>query len=107
MISLRNRYIAGFLGLIFAFALAPVELFHHHEWESELCQENELHFADHSIDCELADFSISKMHPKTDAQEQISNKLYDLYTALPELDVPKPLPYFLRDRGPPELNDRF
>jgi len=35
-------------------AIIPAETFHHHDFESEVCQESAIHFADHAVDCELA-----------------------------------------------------
>lgn len=61
MVAKRNRIHGAFLLFCFAFTIVPVDSFHQHDWESEICNESESHFAEHSIDCELADLLITKI----------------------------------------------
>jgi len=52
----RHRILAFGLLLSFCFAIVPAETFHQHDFESEICKDDELHYADHAVDCELAKF---------------------------------------------------
>jgi hypothetical protein len=55
---LKQKILTFGLLLCFGVAIIPAETFHHHDFKSEICKEDEIHFADHAVDCELASFVI-------------------------------------------------
>lgn len=104
MNQMQNRVVGIFLLLCFAFALFPAELFHQHEWESEICKQSELHFANHSIDCELADFYIAK-HLKNEVEPISSfSIILSEYLQVEETRLYFKQMVCLKVRGPPELS---
>ena len=103
MRSKLNKLLGVFLFFCFSITLIPFESFHHHDWESEICNEDEAHITMHSIDCDLAEFFISKVFKRDTFQfssfEVLLNTLEDnFYSSV----FPK-LTELLKVRGPPEL----
>ena len=101
---MQHRIWGSLLLLSFSLALIPAELFHHHDWESEICKETDLHFADHAVDCDLADFYLAK-HLKKEVE--VFSSYSFLLAEYIELELQKPLTKDRRihkNRGPPELS---
>tara|TARA_R100001015_G_C4616566_1_gene172732 strand:+ start:1336 stop:1650 length:315 start_codon:yes stop_codon:yes gene_type:complete len=73
--SLKQSILAYGLLFCFGIAIIPAESFHQHDFESEVCQQSELHFADHAVDCELANFVV----PAFDAPYLFQQSFSQLY----------------------------
>lgn len=94
---------AYFLLLAFGLAILPPESFHRHESELTVCDESELHYSDHSFDCDLADFFLPNLIQEVN--EEISPKEYFFPQLHPFwIDAYKITTHAaFRGRAPPEL----
>ena len=104
MKEMKNIVVGRFLLICFSLALVPLDLFHDHHWDSEICKKEDHHFAYHSIDCDLADFYMAK-HLKQDVQAFSSvSVLLSEFLTLQKQELFAKEPQQLQLRGPPELS---